>query len=71
MRRKSARLWNSYNWKPGTVTISVGVAECSKENYQETIKHADTALYRAKNMGRNRVVMYCSEMDSADNGYCG
>lgn len=55
----------------GTVTISVGVAECSKENYQETIKHADTALYRAKNMGRNRVVMYCSEMDSADNGYCG
>lgn len=55
----------------GTVTISVGVAECSKQNYQETIKHADTALYRAKNMGRNRVVMYCSEMDSADNGYCG
>lgn len=55
----------------GTVTISVGVAECSKENYQETIKHADTALYRAKNMGRNRVVMYCSKMDSADNGYCG
>ena len=55
----------------GTVTISVGVAECREENYQETIKHADTALYRAKNMGRNRVVMYCSEMDSADNGYCG
>lgn len=41
-----------------SVTISVGVAECWAEesNIDETLKRADAALYKAKELGRNRVV---------------
>lgn len=37
------------------VTISVGVAAYEGSNYELTIKHADEALYVAKEKGRNRV----------------
>ena len=39
------------------VTVSVGLATCSNGsvNANELLKQADTALYRAKNLGRNRV----------------
>ena len=37
------------------VTISIGVTTCKKEKYTETVKRADNALYRAKELGRNRV----------------
>jgi diguanylate cyclase (GGDEF)-like protein/hemerythrin-like metal-binding protein len=42
----------------GTVTISVGVAECvQNENAEAWFRRLDAALYKAKNAGRNRVVV--------------
>ncbi|MEF3065047.1 sensor domain-containing diguanylate cyclase [Pandoraea apista] len=49
----------------GHVTVSVGVASCSpqgKESVDVLVKAADDALYRAKETGRNRVVV-ASEAD--------
>jgi diguanylate cyclase (GGDEF)-like protein len=45
-------------------TISIGVSEFLKdtENFWESIKYADIALYRAKEMGRNRVVRFTKDM---------
>ena len=41
------------------VTISLGVAQLEEDmNAEELLKKADMALYRAKNGGRNRTVMY-------------
>ncbi|HEV2862785.1 MAG TPA: GGDEF domain-containing protein [Pyrinomonadaceae bacterium] len=43
------------------VTISVGVAAYPDDGRDpiQLVEMADTALYRAKNLGRNRVVAYC------------
>ncbi|MGE0318162.1 MAG: GGDEF domain-containing protein [Hyphomicrobiaceae bacterium] len=47
--------WKSY--EPIPFTISIGVAQTdSAESVAEVLKRADTALYAAKEAGRNRVI---------------
>jgi len=49
----------------GTVTISLGVAELSKqEDVLSFIARADTALYKAKQLGRNRAVCAVEKMEN-------
>jgi diguanylate cyclase (GGDEF)-like protein len=47
------------------ITMSFGVAELSPEDkdHTEIIKNADYAMYKAKNRGRNRVIVYPSDED--------
>lgn len=48
------------------VTVSIGVATYPNDalNMEDLINHADIALYKAKNQGRNRVVTYQQAMSS-------
>lgn len=56
-RTKKARNGRADNeYKTVSVTISIGVAsKARKQNFAQTLKCADEALYRAKKRGRNRV----------------
>lgn len=41
------------------ITMSIGVAEFEiGKNFEDMVKHSDEALYRAKETGRNKVVVY-------------
>ncbi len=50
------------------LTVSVGVAQLGKDNhdFKELIKSADSALYRAKYLRKNRVEIYSSIIDKYD-----
>ncbi|MBN2782945.1 MAG: diguanylate cyclase [Campylobacterales bacterium] len=43
-----------------TKTISIGISSYpdDSEDFTKVIKYADNALYEAKKLGRNRVVLY-------------
>lgn len=40
------------------ITISLGVCEYDFNSYKNTVKKADMALYKAKELGRNRTIKY-------------
>ncbi|MEA3370574.1 MAG: diguanylate cyclase [Campylobacterota bacterium] len=47
----------SDNKEPINFTISIGVSLYSEDNLEETINQADMMLYKAKNSGKNRVLL--------------
>lgn len=51
----------------GRITVSAGLAAFPEDGttYEELLKRADDALYRAKNAGRNRVVLASAALETA------
>lgn len=47
------------NGKPVSTTISIGISDLHEnvDSYETLFREADAALYRAKNMGRNRIII--------------
>ncbi len=68
MREEVAKLELRYDDRPlGPVTVSLGVAvfpDHASES-EELLRHADEALYLAKQAGRNRVVAYAADPQKA------
>ena len=68
MREEVAKLELRYDDRPlGPVTVSLGVAvfpDHASES-EELLRHADEALYLAKQTGRNRVVAYSADPQKA------
>jgi diguanylate cyclase (GGDEF)-like protein len=44
-----------------TVSVGVGIAETGMCGFEDLLKHADVALYDAKNSGRNRVARFTAQ----------
>ena len=57
---ESHRFLEGASSSPDKVTVSIGVALCPEDatSPQDLIENADRMLYRAKEAGKNRVVMY-------------
>lgn len=54
--KKFRKAHKSQSYKTVNVTISIGIAQkSSKQHFDQVLKHADLALYRAKKRGRNNV----------------
>lgn len=54
----------SYHEKEIRITVSIGMADSPAEtvhSLEDMLAEADSALYQAKNSGRNRVCLYCKE----------
>lgn len=54
---KKTEFHDKYNNKKFSITISIGVSffNDTDKDYDEVIKRADVALYKAKNLGRDRI----------------
>ena len=62
---------HDYCFKPGKtieVTASFGATECNlaNENWLQVLERTDNALYRAKETGRNRVIVFNSNNQDAE-----
>jgi diguanylate cyclase (GGDEF)-like protein len=47
------------------ITSSIGITLCPDDgsSYEQLLKNADMAMYRAKNCGRNNIQFYCDDMN--------
>lgn len=65
-RRLLDSLTHSYNLEQDTVQLSASIGYANFPEHGDTadalLKSADTAMYRAKEMGKNRIVLYASEV---------
>lgn len=59
LRQAIERMVTNYKGKTIRVTVSIGICHMQEGHYdlQTMLKHADEALYMAKNAGRNRVMV--------------
>ncbi|MFK7831249.1 MAG: putative bifunctional diguanylate cyclase/phosphodiesterase [Congregibacter sp.] len=48
-----------------TVSIGISILDANTDNVDDLLKHADTAMYRAKEDGRNTIRFFESEMQDA------
>jgi diguanylate cyclase (GGDEF)-like protein len=57
IRERVEAVGRALGYAPGTITASIGVAECDPEsaNGTDVLERADRALYRAKALGGNRI----------------
>ncbi len=54
-----------YHGTPLAITASIGIAVGDRDSAGELLRDADVALYRAKAIGKNRFVVFASEMRDA------
>ena len=68
-RAFSALTFDVGNGETMKKTISIGIAKYPEDadSIWKTIKFADTALYEAKNTGRNKIVEFQKEMFQGEN----